>query len=430
MFEQPPTPEKKNRAYFESTASSKEFIAAKNFTEKFVDTGKFDQDLSEANIDSIRAEIDRLGKRLMPGADTEGILAELKSAGVITPVVVEKVKKEKPVEFIQTEYVSIDKPKQIEVDERQQQILEANLLHEEIEKANVFKSPEELDILYNQTQEPEKNTLEGEQYYYEFSKAGLIKGGDAEVAHDIEALNQRKRDFANKEEGDAKTKDKLERAKKIATLTERALAEGVTKFNWYGENVTIQPASEFDDVKRGIDDILEIRKEGEESSFMGLGIDVTFRGLNSPQFKDKFFRLLQSIHDGKKTQVKYFKNYNNELLKEFAIPKMVLYFNVNDVKDMVGILKNSDNAEMQQELEDHKQKFNVMRQIIHSCKILASFAEESQNNIFRKYVAVVNSLKEQAWENPDIKLMMDSSPDDVVSKHFEELIEEFKLTKQ
>ncbi len=425
------SPEKPNRSYFEGTPSSKEFIAAKKFIENYVDSGKLTVDLTDTpeNIEAIRAHIEKLGNRLMPGISTDGVISELKEAGVLTTVVIEKVKKEKEVDFLETEYISLEKPRQLEVDEQQQQIIEANLLYEELEKANIFKNPEELDMLYSKTTESQGNVFENEQYYYEFSKAGLIKGGDEEVAKDLADLNQRKQDFANKEVADIKTKNKLERAKKVATLTEQAVVEGVTKLLWFGENVTMQRASEFDDIKRGVDDILEIKKEDEDSTFMGLGIDVTFRGLYSEQFKEKFFKLLQSIKDGHKTKVKYAKNHKGELMKEFAIPKMVLYFSVEDVKDMIDILKYTDDPNRGEKLEKNLQGLEVMGQIIDSCRLLAEFAEESQNNIFRKYVAVLNSLKELAWENKTIGMMLEASPDHDVWVHLKKLIEEFNLIK-
>jgi hypothetical protein len=101
---------------------------------------------------------------------------------------------------------------------------------------------------------------------------------------------------------------------------------------------------------------------------------------------------------------------------------MVLYFGVNDVKDMVSILKG--------DIEDAKespQKANILNQIIQSCTILSTFAEKSENNIFRKYVAVMNSLKELAWENEDVRRILEQKPDEDISGHFAELVKEFDL---
>ena len=421
-----------NREYFNQPATTKEFVAAKKFVENHLGE-RFSSDLTDTpeNMKVLKEYLEKKINTLMPGSSVEGVIEELRKAEFVTPVIVEKVEKVKEVDFLPTQYVKVEESlKTVEMKEHDLKVLEANLLIEELEKANIFRNKEEFDNLYIKITESESNKIESEQYYYEFSQAGLIKGGDEEVQKDMEYLQQKENIFANKEITNSKEKERIEKAKKIATLTEYALAYGVSDLGWYGENVSITPASKFDDIRGGVDDILEIRKEDEESSFMALGIDVTFRGLYSAEFKDKLFKLLKSIDEGYKTKVKYSKNHNGEMMKEFAIPKMVLYFNIEDVRDLVHILQNVDDPSAIDMLKNNKQKFGVLQQIVQSCEKLASFAEKSQNNIFRKYVAVVNSLKELAWENPEIKEMIETQKDDMVSKHFDALIEEFKLTKR
>jgi hypothetical protein len=409
--------------YFSGTPSSKEFIAAKKFAEKYIETGEYPGELFDTpeHIAELHAFIESLGKKLPPGINVSEVVSELKKAGALQKPLVGK--KEKPVEFIETKYITLEGTKSANLGEDQLKLLEANLLMEELERENVFKNPDELQAVYDRAIEMQLGRIESEEYYYEFSDAGLIKGGREEVAADLRSLAEVKKAFEAKDTKTKEEKERLEEAKKIATITESALAHGVTKHLWYGENVSIEQVSEFDDVKRGVDSVLEIRKEDDESNFMALGIDVTFRGLHSEQFKQKFFRLLSSIRDGHKTKIKYFKNHKQEPMKEFPVPKMVLYFSVGDVKDMVDILKDKDLDQ-----KEGQQKINVLNQIVRSCSILADFAEESQNNIFRRYVAVINSLKEQGWENPHIQEILDNADEESeVTKHLEELVEEFKL---
>jgi len=421
--ERPSTP-LETWSYFESTATSKEFIAAKRFAEKYIATGKYAEDLAGTpeNKEVLKKYIESLGNRLGPGINAEEVIAELERAGAVTEVSAEKVKKEKSVEFIKTNYVQLEKPKIVELDEAELKLLEANLLSEELKKENIFKNTDELASVYNRALEIQQGRIESFEYYNDFFEAGLIKGGATEVATDLQSLADRKKDFELKEDITPDQKEKLENAKMIATIAESALAYGVTEHEWYGEDVSVVTASEFDDVKRGVDNVLEIKKD-DESNFMALALDVTFRGLYSEQFKHKLFTLLRSIQNGHKTKIKYLKNHKHEPMKEFAVPKMVLYFNVNDVKDMVEILKEKDAS-----TREGYQKVNVLSQIIHSCTLLAEFAEKSQNNIFRRYVAVKNSLKELAWENPDIqKIIDDAHMESDVSKHLKELIAEFEM---
>ena len=398
--------EKIQRPYFEGTSSSKEFIAAKKFTENYIDSGKLSLELSDLpeHIEVIRKEIQNLGNRLMPNISIDGVIDELKKGGVIIPYVPEKIKKEKTIDFLPTTYIALQKPKQVEIDEERQYILEANLLLEDVEKKNIFKNEKELDDLYQKAIESDQGALENEEYYYAFSKAGLITNGDAEVKEDLAKL--------------ASLREKFNTNK---------IAIAISEFHWLGENVTATPAPEFSDVMYGIDDVLEIKKEGEESTSIGLGIDVTFRGLESEQFKQKFFKLLQFIRNGHRTKLKYFTNSNNERMREFSIPKIVLYFNVDDVKDFADILRYRNIPEMRKKIEDDPQKFNVMRQIVSACRKLAVFAEESQNSIFRRYIAVINAFKELSWENSEIQQILESEQHDETSKRIDVLIEEFKL---
>ena len=108
---------------------------------------------------------------------------------------------------------------------------------------------------------------------------------------------------------------------------------------------------------------------------------------------------------------------------------MVLSLTVNDVKDMADILRHGNEEAYKEKLQNSVQKYNVMRQIVQSSKILSGFAEESQNNIFRKYNAVISSFKELSWENPEIKKILESEQDDQVSKKLSALVAEFKLQK-
>jgi len=357
------------------------------------------------------------------------IVVELKKAGIIKPAVVVKEKKiqKKP------EHIGVDiKSKGINLveDENLREQLERNSFFKELEKSGIFKNDQEFEKIYDETLSLEKNkSPETIDYYLQFAEAGLIKGGRNEVEEDFKSLEKIKKEFKNSEPLDPEENKKLKKSKKIATITELGLVYSVSELGWYGENLRMKSTCEFDDVKRGFDQIVEVLKEDDESSFLGLGLDVTFRGLHSPEFKKKFFTLLKSIRDGYKTKVKYFKNHNGDKMKEFSVPKIIIYFNINDVKNLVYMIKNIDDPKIKEEFKNSSLKFNVMNQIINQCNKLASFAEESRNDIFKKYVDFLNSVKELGWENPEIAKMLEIRHDDETSQQMDKLIEEFKATE-
>ncbi|MFZ4500276.1 MAG: hypothetical protein ACOYMZ_02115 [Minisyncoccia bacterium] len=418
--------------YFEGTASSKEFIAGKKFVEKFLKDVPEDISLLDTPeaIEVFTTYIEPLMKRLHPAAALEGTVEELKKAGVfLAPSIEEKIKAPKQPEFLETQYVNLEKPKVVEMDERELQILEANLLLEEMEKANVFKNASELEAVYTKSSEMGNTILENEEYYLQF--AHLVKGGVTEIQEDMRLLAERKKQFEDKLiDMTPKEKGRLESAKKVATITERALVYYVSILACYGKEVSVTSASEFDDVKRGVDDIFQIEREDDISTFLGLAIDATFRGLYSEQFKNKFTGLLASIYEGYKTKVKYHKNHQNELMKEFAIPKMVLSFNMNDVRELIEMLKQADSPDMEEKFKNSPQKFNILNQVMNSCAILAEFAQECNNSISKEYKAVADSIKELAAKNPDVQEVLDAGQDDEVSKHLKMLIDEFRFNKK
>ncbi len=406
------------------TADSKEAAAAKKFKSTWEQKVDFETlDRSEV---AVRALLEKKMKTFIPGTDIEGLITELKKNEFILP---EEKKKggSVPEVFIETKYQKVEGGLKVVEDENIKKQIEENKFFESL-KESVFKNEAELEQVYEKSLSLGKGNLEQieetEEYYHQF--AHLVKGGEERIKKDLEGLKERKDLFEkNKAELDSKTAHKAEQAKKVATIVERAIVHSVSTLEWYGEDVSIEPTSQFDDVKRGVDDVLQIRKE-EADSFLGLGIDVTYRGLLSEQYRQKIFTLLKSIQGGYATKIKYFKNHQGECMREFSVPKVVLFFDTQDVKELVHMVKNIDNVEIMKNYKDSPMKFKVLNQIIIQCELLAAFAEEYQNPIFRKYQEVVATIKELSWKNEEIKKNLDARHEDEVTKHMKYLIEEFK----
>ena len=93
-------------------------------------------------------------------------------------------------------------------------------------------------------------------------------------------------------------------------------------------------------------------------------------------------------------------------------------------------IKNIDDPKTKEEFKNSPQKFAVMNQMMIQCKILSNFAQESGNDIFKKYEEIVSSIERLSLENPEIKQILSIRYDDKISKHMKELIEEFKSTEK
>jgi hypothetical protein len=217
--------------------------------------------------------------------------------------------------------------------------------------------------------------------------------------------------------------------KKVATIVERAIIYAVTTVGWYGEGISIEQTSQFDDVKRGVDGVLQIRREGDQDTFLALGIDATYRGLLSKEYRNKFSNLLESIWKNQKTRIKYFKNHQGQLMEEFAAPKIVLYFDNKDVKNLVNLVKNSGDAEAIKEFKNDPQKITVMNQILVQCEIMTEFAQEYNNSISDKYDEFIDAIHRLGKKDPEIQAMIDGSHENEVTHHMRYLVTEFKKLK-
>lgn len=351
------------------------------------------------------------------------VIIELKKLGFLVEVIPEKVKAPKVYEEVSlkktndTEFKLVDDPEVLKK-------LEENKFFHELEK-NIFKNDAELNSIYERSLSLGKeNSLETPEYYYEFADAGLIKGGRAEVEKDLKSLETRLLQF---KEAETDKWELIEKSKKIATISERAIAYGVSELGWCGDGVSIDATSQFDDVKRRVDEVMQIKLEGKETRSLGLGIDVTYRGLLSESYKVKIMLLLESINNGYSTQIKYFKNHQGELMEEFSVPKIVLYVNFEEVKDLIRMINNSDNSEVMDEFRKSPQRFSVINQVIVMCEELGAFAKDCGNyRVSDGYYAAAVSMLGIISNNPEIKEALKRKENDEISTHIKYLIQQFK----
>lgn len=400
-------------------------------TQKYIDLIKKE----EINTDNLTEETLRdlinSKPRLLLGESIESIINEAKNRGLIKKIDSTQELKQEPIIY-ETQYQKLGGIVNVE-DSSYKIILEQNKFWEELDK-NIFKNDKELDIVYNlalNLNEGEDNTEDiDEKYYLAFAEIGKIVGGQDEIMRDLESYKKTLEIFKEKENSLTKEeKAQFEKNKKIATIVEKGIALSVTKLGWFGENISITPTSKFDDVKRGVDDVMEV-KTGSNQDYLALAIDVTYNGLYSEKYKQKIFRLLNSISENKKTKIKYHKNSSGEMMEEFSIPKIVLHFDFEDVKDLIALVKNKDNPAFIQKFKSSPKRLKAMNQIIILCDEFSHFAEESQNDIFRQYLNVISSIKELSWNDEELREVIMSRHDDITSIHVKKLILEFKDTQK
>ena len=375
-----------------------------------------------------------LNRIKIPGVNMDIVIAAMKKAGhilppppVVTNIVVPKLSgfKENKDEVIVAQAKSRLEDEQKRKELRQQKLLEEENSVNELEK-DIFKSSRDLDLVYVQSLAMNNlSSREKPEYYHQFDN--IVVGGRAQVEKDIKDLLDREVDFKQKQLNlDPKYAATVEKNAKVATIVEQGLAYAVSDLGWYGENVKISPASRFDDVKRGVDDVLEISRKNETDRYLGLGIDVTYNGLLSEKYRDKFERLLESIRLGQKTKIKYFKNAKGQPMREFAIPKIVLHFDGVDVKEIAHFVKHATDTAVKEKFVNSDMKISVLNQIMAQCEILADFANSCGNSIAVEYKGIVDSINEFAAKNKEIKKILENKDNDETVKRLQYFVSKFK----
>lgn len=416
--------------YFNNNKKSKLQVDTGRFVTKYLAKNPIDIDYTNIpeNIDILMHHLSVFrGTRNEP----EAALTFIKESGLIKEPVIKKTKKEKVIEHIDLRKEDIGfNIKEAKDTKLQKEKIQENMNFSELREVNIAGNKERVARLFENINTQETESLD---YYMQF--ANITKGGADQVRSDFESLVHRKDYLENlKNNLDNTSQERIEHAKKIAAITEKGIDYAISNLDWYGPRVNMKETSQFSDIKRSVDNLLEISKDDEEKDFVGIATDVTFRRLEEKAFDGKYFKLLENIRDGYKTKVKYEKDSEGNMMKEFPVPKVLLHFEYSDIGMFMDILEKSNSEsgeELKERYENSPQKIKYLQQIVHQCKILSSFAKKYKNNIFRGYDTIINSITELSWENKDIKEALETSSNNKVSQKLSELTLEFeKITNQ
>jgi hypothetical protein len=156
--------------------------------------------------------------------------------------------------------------------------------------------------------------------------------------------------------------------KKFATILEAIFTERVSSGTWFGSNVGVIIPSRYDEIKNGIDSIMKFQEVGKPSSYLALGIDVTF----SKDADSKIHNILNKIRKGESSEIKYFKTkeFKGQLLN---IPKVVIGIDKKTVQELSFFWNNNENDK----IDNHPVQQEILSQIIMQ---LEKFGKECKKN--------------------------------------------------
>lgn len=163
-----------------------------------------------------------------------------------------------------------------------------------------------------------------------------------------------------------KTPEDIE-AKKLAVIFEAVFSEQAELSNWLGENSTVIPTCEYDDIINSVDAIAEFSEEEKSPQHLGLGIDVTYR----KYLHEKFKKIKENIDRGTLAEIKYFHSGSlNFTGKLSQIPRVVVLAKRETVKELVELQE----GKKKKALADHFIQFQILEEIIMQLETYREYA--------------------------------------------------------
>lgn len=214
-----------------------------------------------------------------------------------------------------------------------------------------------------------------------------------DVKKDQEYVERKEKIFATK------NTEKEKENKKIATILEAILHEQIEQNEYLGSDVTTISTCKFDDIKNGIDGILEIEDEKNRTAeHLAIAIDATFNA----DVHRKIERIKKEVEIGKLARIKYFKSDFLDFRGEKSgVPKFVLGIDKDHLEEITKLWMNGE----QRKLANHPLQIIIFNEILIQTKFFQNYAELIGNQkIFKKYKDLHNIFlkikeeKESEWK--------------------------------
>lgn len=166
-----------------------------------------------------------------------------------------------------------------------------------------------------------------------------------------------------------KTQEEREKAERSKIIAE--CLEGIILCNktWFGLMAQTYPTTKFDDVKNGIDMIVERGKDGV-FSHEGVAMDVTYAGKNG--IAKKIDRILENLRKGKMGTISFFKSQDGRYKGELNnLPLVVIGADFNTMSHMINLFAE-DTPQANRGLAEHPFQFQMIEQVIMQCDFYIS----------------------------------------------------------
>ena len=179
-------------------------------------------------------------------------------------------------------------------------------------------------------------------------------------------------------------------AHKLAMILEAVLHKQAELSNWLGPNAFTIKTSRFDDIKNGIDTVVEFDKDNKDKiEHLGLAVDVTI----CPDINKKVERIKKEIEEGKLAEVKYFESSKTGLKKRLTnIPRVILSVDCGTVRELMQLWLDNE----KEKLAQHPFQLQILEEILLQLESFREYAERNSQkeivDIYEKFFEIVDKI--------------------------------------
>lgn len=215
----------------------------------------------------------------------------------------------------------------------------------------------------------------------------------------------------------------LERTKKIATILEGIILEAGELYNWFGENASTIVPSRYDDIKNGVDCIVEFEEGENEATHLALAIDV----ISGPEVERKINRIKKDIEENHLSEIKYFSSdFLGVKERKTNIPKVVIGADKKHVADVMELWLNNK----KKELSEHHLQIQILKEISMQLQAFADYANSigatALGDIYKSTLVIVRRILRGKIINPEDRELIE---EDEVYQALKQNLQSLKTAK-
>jgi len=217
-----------------------------------------------------------------------------------------------------------------------------------------------------------------------------------EIERDLAALAEREQSFVQTSEAE---KHLLE----MSQVLEAIIFEQSRVNKWFGDAALVK-TSRFDDVKNGVDVVVEFPPQADDASaeHMAVAIDVTF---NENVEREKLGRILAQIDSGDLAHVKYL--HSPFVHGAIEAPEIILGVDRAHVQQLAEEWAENIDAHTSKGFVEHPVRTMLIMQVLEQCRALSAYAAHKGNTKAAQQYARVGelftaSLTRSGWKRKNI----------------------------